>query len=443
MKEQIRILKKSKNFLKEGHINDFNVSYNPNYFLSSWGESIGYLNIKNFLNKKISLFKKYEIIFKEFFSINKDNLKNDKDTIRYQYSNLIISYFFPENLKTNGTYDDRYFSTNTNFNKNTLWILIPLYKNSKNYKTKKNIVILKRFNMNKFINLFLSLIMFLKNFLATFGFRKLEKISFINSNFSESLNNIILNLIKNHKIKKIFFPYEAQPHQHYLINEIDKETKKISIIGYMHTVLPPLPLDYIKRDGHPHKILVNGLVQKNILCEKLGWNKNEVKNISSLRYKKKTDLKFEKTIFLPYFLEDEKKIFDYFKKLIFLKKKYFFPYLKIRNHPAMKKSKKHLYLESKLKNFIEKNSKIFKNSNFNNKICICLGSTASVIEGLERGYKVFHICSDPDLEKFQNYYWKNLKIYNYDRNIFEYKLKNKGKIIKLSSSKKNNFVMQF
>ena len=226
MKEQIRILKKSKNFLKEGHINDFNVSYNPNYFLSSWGESIGYLNIKNFLNKKISLFKKYEIIFKEFFSINKDNLKNDKDTIRYQYSNLIISYFFPENLKTNGTYDDRYFSINTNFNKNTLWILIPLYKNSKNYKTKKNIIILKRLNINKFINLFLSLIMFLKNFLATFGFRKLEKISFINSNFSESLNNIILNLIKNHKIKKIFFPYEAQPHQHYLINEINKEKKK-------------------------------------------------------------------------------------------------------------------------------------------------------------------------------------------------------------------------
>ena len=101
MKEQIRILKKSKNFLKEGHINDFNVSYNPNYFLSSWGESIGYLNIKNFLNKKISLFKKYEIIFKEFFSINKDNLKNDKYTIGYQYSNFIISYFFKENLKTN------------------------------------------------------------------------------------------------------------------------------------------------------------------------------------------------------------------------------------------------------------------------------------------------------------------------------------------------------
>ena len=443
MKEQIRILKKSKDFLKEGHINNFNVSYNPNYFLSSWGESIGYLNIKNFFNKKISLFKKYEIIFKEFFSIKKDTLKNDNDKINQKYSNLVISYFFPENLRIDGTYDDRYFATNTKLNKNTLWILIPLSKNYTNYKIKKNIIILKRLNINKFQNFFVSLIMFIKNFFVTFGFKKIEKTRFENTNFSKSLANIILNLIKNNKIKKIFFPYEAQPHQHYLVNEIKKERNKISIIGYMHTVLPPLPLDYIKRDGHPNKILVNGLLQKNILCEKLGWNKNEVNNISSLRYKKKTDNKFEKTILLPYFIEDEKKILNYFKKLIFIKKKNFFPHFKVRNHPAMNKSKKHLYLKNKLKNFIDKNSNIFKDSNYNKKICVCLGSTASVIEGLERGYKVFHICSDPDLEKFQNYYWRNLKIYSHDKNIFEYKCNNKGKMIKLSSSKKINFVNKF
>ena len=45
----------------------------------------------------------------------------------------------------------------------------------------------------------------------------------------------------------------------------------------MHTVIPPLPLDYIKREGHPDLLLVNGIDQKNILCKKLGWKKMKLK----------------------------------------------------------------------------------------------------------------------------------------------------------------------
>ena len=76
----------------------------------------------------------------------------------------------------------------------------------------------------------------------------------------------------------------------------------------MHTVIPPLPLDYIKRAGHPNLLLVNGITQKNILCEKLGWKKKDIKNITSLRYKIKSKFSFGKNIFLPYFLEDEKNV---------------------------------------------------------------------------------------------------------------------------------------
>ena len=58
MNHQSLILKKSKNFIKNGHSQNRNVEFNPNYFLTSWADSIGYLNIKNFLNNDVSIFKK-------------------------------------------------------------------------------------------------------------------------------------------------------------------------------------------------------------------------------------------------------------------------------------------------------------------------------------------------------------------------------------------------
>ena len=166
--------------------------------------------------------------------------------------------------------------------------------------------------------------MFFQNFLKSFFFSKNESIKFKNSIFSKNLSSIVIDLIIKNKINKFIFPYEAQPHQHFLVSEIKKKIQRVKVIGYMHTVIPPLPLDYIKREGYPNLLLVNGITQKNILCEKLGWKKKDVKNIASLRYKSKSAFYFGKNIFLPYFLEDEKKMFEYFQKLIFSKKKKFF-----------------------------------------------------------------------------------------------------------------------
>ena len=207
----------------------------------------------------------------------------------------------------------------------------------------------------------------------------------------------------------------------------------------MHTVLPPLPLDYIKREGHPDLLLVNGMDQKNILYQKLGWKKNEIKNITSLRYNLNNSVNFNGNIFLPYFIEDVNNMFYFFKELINLKKKSFFPKLTVRNHPSMGDSYKHKKLKNKIEEYLIQNKKFFINRQNNKNISLFFGSTASVIECLERGNRAFHICGDPDLEKFDNYFWNRLKISKLSKNIFEYKLKDRGKIIKINkNTKKNN-----
>ena len=434
------ILKKSKKFILDGHKNNKNVSFNPNYFLSSWSDSIGYINLKRFSKTKYSLLKKYKIIFKEFFSINKEILYFKKDIIPRNYKKLVLSYFYPESLKRDGSYEDRYFGVSSDYDKSIFWVLIPLNKINKKIKTKKNIILLEKKIRNFYINFFFSIVVFLKYFLLNFCFFNIEKIKFKNSTFSKSLLDILDKIVLKNKINNLIFPYEAQPHQHYFTDKLKKKNKKLKIIGYMHTVIPPLPVDYIKRQGHPDMIYVNGIGQKNIFCNKLGWKKNEVQSITSLRYKKKIKKSLNKNIIFPYFIEDEEKLFYYFQKLILSKKLNFFPKLKVKNHPAMNTSKKHLRLIEKLNNFLKKNNKLFKNTNKNDNICICFGSTAAVAECLERGYQVFHICCDPILEKLDSFYWIDVKVFMLNFNTYEYKLKKKGTIIKLNNLKRKKFL---
>ena len=101
---------------------------------------------------------------------------------------------------------------------------------------------------------------------------------------------------------------------------------------------------------------------------------------------------------------------------------------------------KHKNLKNNIEKYLVQNKTLFKNKQNNRNISLFFGSTASVIECLERGNRAFHICCDPDLEKFDNYFWKRIKIFKIDRNIFEYRLKNKGKkLLKLIIRSKKIF----
>ena len=90
----VSILKKSRTFIKKGQFLKNEISYNPNYFLTSWSNTIGYLNIKNFNKKNFSIIEKYKIIFKAFFSINRDVLNVRYHNDKKNYENLILTYFF-------------------------------------------------------------------------------------------------------------------------------------------------------------------------------------------------------------------------------------------------------------------------------------------------------------------------------------------------------------
>ena len=108
--------------------------------------------------------------------------------------------------------------------------------------------------------------------------------------------------------------------------------------------------------------------------------------------------------------------------------------LKSKNTQYLLKKKKIIKFEKKLKKLLssEKKKKIKNNKN----LSIFIGSTGAIIEALERGTKVLQICEFPLLDVYSNELWKNIIVNRIAKNIFTYKLKKKGRLIRLGDLQK-------
>ncbi len=438
--KQIKILKDSSRLISS--YNDCNIESDSSFFLTSWCSGLGNLNLREISKIKFNPILKLCEIFKVLFSNSNikslkilDNKKNKKS-----YDNLIISYLDEKNFKNNYYYE-KYFGLHSNTLKKTLLILIPLNKiniNKKYYNLNNLSIIDIRYD-NYFKNFFFTTIKIFIILTYSLINKKLYSNKISNSTFNIFLKKEILKKIKQKAIKRLIFPYEAQPHQHELVKYLYKKTK-IKIIGYMHTALPPLPADYIKRRGAPKKILVNGIIQKQIMNKFLGWKKNEVNNIVSMRYKPKLILHFQSKIFLPYDFSSSAQIIKSLEKLIYNSKKNYLPKFKVKNHPSKIHSKKHLKLEKKINDILKKYKFKLANSLKNKNISIFVGSTASIAECLERGITALHITENSLFESLNPKLWPSILATQLFNNVFKYKVKNqnKGYIIKISNISNNN-----
>ena len=290
------------------------------------------------------------------------------------------------------------------------------YGNDKITLNKKynNIIILrKKIFINNKIYFFL---LILKFFLFS------KKINFKKNKLYSSINLILDKIINKNKISFFIYPFESQPLQHYMKFLVNKINPSIKCLAYLHTALPALPTEFILPDLFQHNLISHGNVNK-IILKKLGWkNKNFIIN-RSFRYKKRDKNFFRNKIFLPYDFKDSLYIFEQIKKIINYKKKNIYSSFEIVNHPFMTNSKKHLNLIKNLNEImIDNKSKI-------NNFCLCVGSTATIIESLVNGVDVIHLVNEPIFEVYTSFLWKHLKTEYLEKNFFFYSLKNKNSYI--------------
>ena len=347
-----------------------------------------------------------------------------------QYKYLLITWGKKKNFK-NKKFVDTLLNINSNINKKSLFFVIYLEKNLPKF-IPKNVILIHRKNYSRsllffFKELFKNLIKYrfnLKKFIHYFSAQTI---------FAEKINEYLNVILRKNEIDKVILPYEGQPFQNFIISKLNK---KIKTYGIVHSILPALPTNLIKRKGSPKYIFVSGKQQKKILTNYLGWSKNRITINKSLRFKKSIDKSISGSIFFPINLSNTKRITLNFNNVLDTFSKNYFPSLKIRNHPAMIKSKIHLKLKKNLERLIVKN-KLKINKKLNKKLCIFIGPTSSVIEFLAKKFHVIHIPINPILDIYNKKLYSGLILDKKD-NFYIYKKLNQNNII-LFGNKNYNF----
>jgi len=242
--------------------------------------------------------------------------------------------------------------------------------------------------------------------------------------------------------KKIIMPYEGQPYQNFVIKNLTKKIINFKSIGVIHSILPALPLNLVKREGSPNHIYVSGDGQKEVLIKYCGWNNKEIFLTKSLRFNKKLDRKISGSIFFPINLNKVNKISNYFEKFLIGSKEKSLPIMKTRNHPQMKESKNHQLLEVCLNKLFKKHKNKF-NPNIKQNVCLFIGTTSAVIEFLEKNVLIIHLPIHDEFDIYTRKIWRHIKTLN-KNGVFYYKKEMKNKLVELSddnySFKKLNII---
>ena len=106
-------------------------------------------------------------------------------------------------------------------------------------------------------------------------------------------------------------------------------------------------------------------------------------------------------------------------------------YFEPKNHPLCEESEIHLKLINNIKNIYQK--KEIKNNIKSKNKSIFIGPTSAVLESLEKGLDVYHICGDPTFEAYSSKIWPNIKVNKINDSIFHYQLIKNSNTIKFSN----------
>ncbi len=403
-------------------------------YFALWGDSPGFARVKYEIYGFQKILNFWFKILKDIVSIaflnNYEVLKNPKFNSK-NFKKLMISRSIINDFDQKGNYKDRYFLITSNNEKDTLFILV-------NSGTKipkkigKNVVIIyqkkKAFNLYFFFRYVIS-----KLIASNFSITNF----FYNTSSSNVIGEFIINFLKKeidfNNIQSILVPYEGQPYEHLVFEEARKKNKKLLIGGYDHSAPHSIPTHLIHRSFSPDFLYVNGISQLNFSKKFLNWPNKKLKLVPSLRYPKKLKLDFNNIVFLPYDIFNEKVIIEEFKKIIIDDPNFDLKSLKIKNHPMMLNSKKHLSLKLKLEKMLQQNIKKMKKTKKQN-IAIFIGATTGVIVALEKKINVIHICFNSVFDSYSQSLWPNLIVNQVSKNTFTYKLKKYNTFLKFNNN---------
>ena len=293
-------------------------------------------------------------------------------------------------------------------------------------------------------NFFIIAHRFIKNFKSIFK-NNLNTLSFFSYDFQFSenilckINSIIMN--ENSKPEYLILPYEGQPFQIKVSASLQE--KGIKVIGYLHDVLLFFPSTLIKKRGTPNTLITVSSENKRVLTTYCGWNENEIIETNSIRQTIKPENYFAGKFFLSYEINNKEIVISNLNQYLKVHKwKWEIP--EIRIHPQKINSEEHQIFKEELVKVFERNLE----SNIPNKTdnlispCICLGTTTVILEALEHGMIVIHLCDIPEIQMCDALIWKTIDVSRFNYNLCVYKLKVPFSLIRYGSNEFLDTIMQ-
>ena len=159
---QLDLIKKSKKYINRINQSGLDIScFSETYFISD--DQPGYFILKYFIYGKRRLLHRIYIYLKSLYSIrNLSGYKIYNNNKKKKFKKIVVSWSKKNDFLDNGSYDDRYFKTNSRENKEVLWFLISIdSKFPKNLN--ENIIVFSRKNNNERSSLYLIKILFVNN----------------------------------------------------------------------------------------------------------------------------------------------------------------------------------------------------------------------------------------------------------------------------------------
>jgi len=431
------LIKKIEKYVSKLNQSNIDASKSSLSYFAGWDLSAGLTKIRSQISF-VKIFTFLKIYLKDLIGIGYQN--------NYQLINLRKLFFFKKiivtwaskkNFKKDGSLNDIYFKINSKKIKNTIWVVIYMdFELPK--KLDNNILILKNLSKPSF-NLFYFIKTVYKILIENyFNFKKVVHYSSSHSNFG---NIVLINLkpyLLNKKLKKICMPYEAQPFQQMIISFLNKNNKKVKVLGYVHDCEPLTPNLIYKKDS-PDTLLLPGKGRKKYFSYNLNWPLKRLKIVPSFRYYKNDFQNILKNqILLPSGIYNINKISNHFETFLLNCNDKSLKPIKVRSHPAATNQKLQKKLKEKLEKIIKQNKNKFLNNPRNKNTTIIIGITSLLVVALENGYKVIQICMDPDIQVYSKLFSSNIKSARLNNNILTYELKNFGSCLRFGN--KDNLV---
>jgi hypothetical protein len=433
-KKQEYLINKTKNYFSFLKKRKIDLSRSSFCYIITYGRSPGFGILLIWLKEKFSKILFISYVLKNIILISTlSNFRIHRINNKIKYSKVIFTWAKMSNFKK-GTFYDSFSNLNS---KNAVDILFFIIYSDYILPNQipKNVIIFYKLN-HKFNYIFFFNILFNKiKYLFSRSFSFFHFFSY-NTIFAEIIYKHFLDNINLKTIKKVIMPYEGQTFQNFIFKNIKNKNKKIKTVGFIHSMIPALPLNFIKREGAPDALYVSGFSQKNIFIKYLGWNNKDINITRSVRIKKKIRAKQHQTFYFPMNIfklnEINSSIDKYFKFL----KKNSLPHFQIKKHPQMLNVSEQIVLFKKI-NFLFLNYKNKFSKTVKKKISFFLGPTSSPLQFLENNFESLHITVMPILDLYTNRLWKFIKPVEVSDYIYKYSLLKKKKIIKLSNQNYN------